>query len=135
MKFLTNQKVIQKIVIALILVILFSFSIPKPVQADWGGTLASPIISLVAAIADAVQHLMEWAMLGESSNFMKNWDTDLVERVEGDIPEDAATVPVEDNLDGSFIGLDAVNIPVITYTPEEIFSNRVPALDVNFIKP
>lgn len=135
MKFLTNQKVVQKILIALIMVILFSFSIPKPVQADWGGTLASPIISLVAAIADAVQHLMERAMLGESSNFMKNWDTDLVERVEGDIPEDAATVTVEDNLDGSFIGLDAVNIPVITYTPEEIFSNRVPALDVNFIKP
>ena len=49
MKFLTNQKVVQKILIALIMVILFSFSIPKPVQADWGGTLASPVISLVAA--------------------------------------------------------------------------------------
>lgn len=135
MKFLTNRKVVQKIVIALVMVILFSFSIPKPVQADWGGTLASPIISLVAAVADAIQHLLEWAMLGETSPFMKDWDTDLVERVSGDIPTDAATVTVKDNLDGSFIGLDSVNIPVITYTPEEIFANRVPALDINFIKP
>lgn len=135
MKFLTNQKVVQKILIALIMVILFSFSIPKPVQADWGGTLASPVISLVAAIADGFQHLIEWAMLGEKSNFMKPWDTDTVEREEGDIPKDAASVTIEDDLDGSFIGLDSVNIPVITYTPEEIFSNRVPALDVNFIKP
>ncbi len=135
MKFLTNQKVVQKILIALIMVILFSFSIPKPVQADWGGTLASPVISLVAAIADGFQHLIEWAMLGERSNFMKPWDTDTVEREEGDIPKDAASVTIEDDLDGSFIGLDSVNIPVITYTPEEIFSNRVPALDVNFIKP
>ena len=135
MKFLTNQKVVQKILIALIMVILFSFSIPKPVQADWGGTLASPVISLVAAIADGFQHLIEWAMLGEKSNFMKPWDSDTVEREEGDIPKDAASVTIEDDLDGSFLGWDSVNIPVITYTPEEIFSNRVPALDVNFIKP
>lgn len=133
MKFLTNQKVVQKILIALIMVILFSFSIPKPVQADWGGTLASPIISLVAAIADGFQHLIEWAMLGEISNFMKNLDSGTIDY--SDPEEGAATIEVEDKIDGSFLGLDAVNIPVITYTPEEIFANRVPALDVNFIKP
>lgn len=133
MKFLTNQKVVQKILIALIMVILFSFSIPKPVQADWGGTLASPIISLVAAIADGFQHLIEWAMLGETSNFMKNLDSGTIDY--SDPEEGAATIEVEDKIDGSFLGLDAVNIPVITYTPEEIFANRVPALDVNFIKP
>lgn len=133
MKFLTNQKVVQKILIALIMVILFSFSIPKPVQADWGGTLASPVISLVAAIADGFQHLIEWAMLGETSNFMKNLDSGTIDY--SDPEEGAATIEVEDKIDGSFLGLDAVNIPVITYTPEEVFANRVPALDVNFIKP
>ncbi len=133
MKFLTNQKVVQKILIALIMVILFSFSIPKPVQADWGGTLASPVISLVAAILDGVQHGIEWFMLGETSNFMKNLDSGAIDYSEPE--EGAATIEVEDKIDGSFLGLDAVNIPVITYTPEEIFANRVPALDVNFIKP
>lgn len=79
MKFLTNRKVVQKILIALIMVILLSFSIPKPVNADWGGTLASPFISLITAIADGIQHGVEWFMLGESSPFMKNRDSSAID--------------------------------------------------------
>lgn len=130
MKVFTKKNVTQKIVITLVILILTTFSIPKPVQADWGGKIAGPFFGLVVAILDGAQHMLEWSMLGITAPFMYN---------EGDseIPHESANtqVDVENKLDGTFYGIDAVNIPVIQYTPEEIFSNRVPALDINFINP
>ncbi len=37
--------------------------------------------------------------------------------------------------DGSYFGSSAYKIPVIEYSPEEIFANKVPVLNANFINP
>lgn len=40
-----------------------------------------------------------------------------------------------DKIDGELWGIGDYKIPVIKYSPEEIFANKIPALDVNFLKP
>lgn len=135
MKKFTNRRVSQKIIIVLLTVLMLNFSIPKPVNAV-GGVLMSPIVTLVTTVLDQIQHLLELAMLGETSSFMK--DRGSGEYEEG--KEDGIKVDISDmnkygQIEGSLWGFDAVNIPKIQYTPEEIFANRVPALDINFINP
>lgn len=130
MKVFTNKSVTQKIIIALVIVILTTFSVPTPVQADWGGKLISPILNLVIALFDGVQHLLEYAMLGETSNFMKDIGSGDYADTAGDV-----VITTDEFIDATFFGLNAINVPKITYTPEAIFSNQVPALDVNFINP
>lgn len=131
MKFFTNKGVVQKTVIAILIVILTTFVTPAPVQADWGGKLLSPIFAFVTAIFDGIQHLLEMTMLGETESFMKDIGSgtyDISGSVGGSITTDA-------EIDGSFFGIDAVQVPRINYTPEAIFQNQVPALDINFITP
>ena len=131
MKNFTNKGFIQKILIAIIIVVLMNFSIPIPVQADVGGKLMSPIITFFTAILDGCQHMLEWTMLGETADYMKSINSSAINR--DNLPN--KKIQVEQKLDGSFFGLDAINIPVITYTPEAIFANQVPGLDINFINP
>lgn len=132
MKFFTNKGVVQKTVIAILIVILTTFVTPTTVQADWGGKLLSPIFAFVTAIFDGIQHLLEMTMLGETEGFMKDiHDSDLY-----NLPgTPGGTIETDEPIDGSFFGIDAVNVPMIRYTPEAIFQNQVPALDINFINP
>lgn len=130
MKIFTNKNVVQKIIIAIVMVILVSFCIPTPVQADLGGKLMSPLVNLLTSLLDGVQHLLEYCMLGETATFMKDIKSNDYEK-----EEKGPKITVTKFIDATFFGLNAVNIPVITYTPEAIFANRVPALDINFIKP
>lgn len=130
MKIFTDKSVTQKIIIALVIVILTTFSVPTAVQADVGGKLASPVINLVVALFDGIQHLLEYAMLGETSSFMKDIGSGDYEDTAGEV-----TITTDEFIDATFFGLNAINVPKITYTPEAIFSNKVPALDVNFINP
>lgn len=132
MKFFTNKGVVQKTIIAILIVILTTFVTPAPVQADWGGKLLSPIFAFVTAIFDGVQHLLEMTMLGETESFMKDINDSNLYNMPGNV---GGSVEPESKLEGSFFGIDAVNIPMIRYTPEAIFQNQVPALDINFIKP
>lgn len=147
MRFFTNKGVVQKTIIAIVIVILTTFSVPAPVQADWGGKLLSPIFLFFTAIADGFQHLLESALLGETSGFMKDIQSDDYNKAsfvdlggsgapEGSVITDSSgNVWTNIEIDGSFFGIDAVNVPVINYTPEAIFQNQVPALDINFITP
>lgn len=130
MKIFTDKSVTQKIIIALVIVILTTFSVPTAVQADVGGKLMSPIVNLIIALFDGVQHLLEYSMLGETSPFMKDIGSGDYEDTAGEV-----TITTDEFIDATFFGLNAINVPKITYTPEAIFSNQVPALDVNFIKP
>lgn len=135
MKFFTNKGIVQKTVIALLIVILTTFAVPTTtVQADAGGKLMNPILNFIVAVFDGVQHLLEMAMLGETAPFMKDIDNS-----NNDTPYSTSggttTITTDEFIDATFFGINAVNIPVIQYTPEEIFSNRVPALDINFISP
>lgn len=130
MKFFTNKNVVQKIIIAIVIIILMNFSVPIPVQADVGGKLMNPVVNFLTSILDGFQHLLEWAMLGETSDYMKPLSSDHIVWSDEEV-----NVEIKDKLDGTFFGISEIKMPVITYTPEAIFSNRVPALDVNFINP
>lgn len=56
MKIFTSEKIWKKIVVMLIIVILFQFSMPKQVQADddmpLGGKLLEPVLDLVVFLGD-----------------------------------------------------------------------------------
>ena len=59
MKFLTNKSVIQKIVVAIIFVILFTFAMPVKVQAEgWfmekSIDLLKELVHLIAGLGDVV---------------------------------------------------------------------------------
>lgn len=133
MKFFTNRSIVQKIVIVILTILLLTFSVPKPVNAV-SNILLSPIITLSTSLLDSIQHLLEWAMLGETTNFMRDIDDPYYNRASDDNKSYTVTLGAGE-IDGSLWGRDDVNVPVIQYTPEEIFSNRVPMLDVNFINP
>lgn len=132
MKIITNKKIVQKIVIAILIVILTTFCVPIQSHADAGGKLMNPIVQFVAALFDGAQHLLEWTMLGRTESFMDELASN--HKVSSAPAGDNVKV-VDDFIDATFFGFNAINIPTITYTPEEIFSNRVPALDINFINP
>lgn len=136
MKFFTNRSIVQKIVIVILTILLLTFSVPKPVNAV-SNILLSPVITLSTTLLDTIQHLLEWAMIGETTNFMRDIDDPYYNRA-SDNSDDNKNYTVTlgaGEIDGSLWGWDDVNIPLIQYTPEEIFSNRVPMLDVNFINP
>ena len=134
MKKFAKKNTTQKILLMIVMVVLFNFAMPKPVQADTVGTIISPFFGLVGVIADGIQHLIEWAILGETESFMKS-----IEEGTAQSPMVLGLPTVEpidsSKLDGSFWGIDAVNIPVIKYSPEAIFAGKVPALEINFISP
>lgn len=132
MKFFTNRSITKKIVIVILTVLMLTFTIPKPVNADFGGILLSPMVSLFTGVVDVFQYLLEWMMLGRANYFM---DQTLEDVPASSTSQENATIKVDKKIDGSFFGWDKPNIPDIQYTPEEIFSNRVPALDINFINP
>ncbi len=132
MKIFTNRSITKKVLIVILTVMLLTFSVPKPVSADAGGILMSPLVSLITGIADIGQYLLEWTILGRPNYFM---DQTLSNAETSSTPPDKATITVDKKIDGSFFGLDEANVPDIQYTPEAIFANKVPGLDVNFIKP
>lgn len=62
MKIFTNKKVIQKIVIAILIVLSFNFITPTFSMANVGGALLDPIFDLLATIADAVVSGLQYFM-------------------------------------------------------------------------
>ena len=53
-KIFTNKNFIQKVIIAIIIMILFTFSVPTRAQADVGGVLLGPIFDLFSSIGDVI---------------------------------------------------------------------------------
>ena len=175
MKKITSKKGMQKIVIAIVIVLSFNFIVPNYSQADFGGVLLGPIIDFFAGIGDAVLAALQFFMYdggnalssaaGTAGEIIGDTVGDLVTLdVDGflnpfdafqedadkfkkngaaaygmevtDEDSDLATVTIpEKELDQGWFGLGTYQIPIIKYTPEAIFSNKVPALDVNFINP
>lgn len=62
MKTFTNKKVIQKVIIAIVIVLLFNFIVPSYSQASFGGVLLGPVIDLVAGIGDAIFAALQYFM-------------------------------------------------------------------------
>lgn len=165
MEKITSKKGMQKIVIAILIVLSFNFIVPNYSQADFGGMLLGPIIDFIAGIGDAVlaalQHFMydgeQGGVLSTAGGAVggvltifnpfdtfqvdvEDFTTEVAAEYDMEVTEsdreNLTTVQVpESELDDGWFGLGTYQIPIIRYTPEKIFSNQVPALDVNFINP
>lgn len=164
MKKVTNNNIVQKIAITILIVLSFNFITPTFSRADFGGVLFGPGVDLVAGLGDALMALLQTFMYGNveinlgggelnpleklSTVFMINAD-DYAKALESDegkeklrklgLYEDEITGTVkevnESSLDHGWFGMGSYSIPVVKYSPDMIFSNQVPALDANFISP
>ena len=146
-----------KIIIMIVIVTLFNFIIPNYSNADFGGTLAGPFIDLFAALGDAVLATLQffmydggfpgissWSILDGFNLFTISNENLLLEPtlkqydLDANAGEEDITINADDFDRGwrSIITLGiwekAYQIPVIRYGPEAIFSNDVPALDINY---
>lgn len=167
MKKIMSKKGMQKIIIAIVIVLSFNFIVPSYSQASFGGVLMGPIIDLLSGIGDVVLSALQYFMYdGEISlsggagavtnaagtiinpfdSFMlmrgsSDFDTKLAEY--GMSTDEEADITIDDNnFDKGWLGWipgqwndKDYGVPIIKYTPEAIFGNEVPALDVNFINP
>lgn len=146
MKFFTKKSTVQKIILALVVIILFNFAIPVQSRAnifgDMGGKLLSEIIKLVDSVGDVIMGLLNKTMLGTdeiySSVILDKDDPSVI--TEGAVAysngNEKGTRKEEiagkfDN--GLFSG--GWKVPNMLYCPENIFANKIRALDVNFIHP
>lgn len=143
MKKFAKKGTVQKTIIAILMVLCINFIVPTYSHAGFvGGVLINPILDLVASIGDVVESLLQWSMTGQMAAGESLLDSKiLVDEGSGDnrIKESSgdATISVnQDDLElGWFTNSNTYQVPIIEYTPEEIFSNKIPYLDINFINP
>ena len=131
MKFFSKKKNIQKIIIALVVLILFNFIVPTYSNADAAGVLSTPIVALLATICDSINCLMANFMVG-GLNWLEVYpdvNKSAAQNIIDENPYDpnlSTVVILKSDLNGSY------GIPNLTYTPGLIFSGDVKSLDVNF---
>lgn len=149
MKKLMNKNFIQKIVIAILIVLSFNFVVPNfscAVTADEiGGLLWTPVRMLVTGIGDTILYWLNFFFVGftydeaqqyleaplkpANLNAVAKFDSD----TEGFINQKGGKLEVQiDRSDDMGIKKE---IPIIEYGPDMIFANEVPGLDANYINP
>ena len=141
-KLLTNKNFIQKIMISIVAVVLLSFSMPAKSNAGFGGMLLDPLFDLVGTAFDVVTAGLQAFLVdgkfkpGEGSDLLNIFMVD-----KASIPDEIKAsgdynVYVEaDELDKTWTGKSNYFVPNLKYTPDKIFANKIPALDINFINP
>ena len=145
---LKYREKLRKIMVTIMILITCTFAVPNFSQADFGGKLFSPLVNLFAALGDVVIGGLQHWMLGTSSLWSATLRYDdvnvenMTEAIENGQSGSIATVTVAGkNLDRGWFGsffdgkYDDIAVPNIIYCPELIFSNLVPALDINFLNP
>ena len=140
MKICTKKSILQKTILVILTVLCVNFIVPTYSNAGVGGVLMQPIIDLTAALGDIFQSLMQWCMTGQVAKGESLLDSNImVDQGDSRIKEGSGTPNISvsvDQLDlGWFTNGENYQVPIIKYTPEEIFSNKVPYLDINFINP
>ena len=149
MKNHTKFNIIQKMVIALVIVvILFTCIIPKNVYADAGdiaGGLLKEVVQLFASLGDVIMGALNKFMLGSDEFFsamLAQDDVNLEEGsgswlVDGIQDEEVDVVVPADYMDERTFLLDAstYQIPNMLYSPENIFADNIAAFDINFLSP
>lgn len=157
MKIFTKNSIVRKIIIAIVIVILFNFIAPNISKAaddeDWGGVLFTPIQALLLGFGDVAMYLT-------SATLQADFKTDNIITISTDSTKWYEKLPNEILLNvitGGMYGIakynlttldklhiidapkeivpDVVDLPLFTITPEKIFSNEVPFLDINIINP
>lgn len=118
----------KKILMALVIVILCNFTFPMYSHADFGGVLLSPIRMFISAVGDiiisAVNSFFTGVWIGAS-------DAKAVPGSADDYNNDAAW---DENIKGWALGSNQIDWPTILISPQEIFSGKVMALNVNFLR-
>ncbi len=135
---------VQKMIASIMLVVVLFVAIPRPVQADENGfvqgVLLKPLVQLVASLGDIFMGVMNHFMLGTekiAGSVMLDKTTRNVD--EGSLAvskidtNKAVTRQVTEKLDGTLLG--DWKLPNMLYCPENIFANKIAALDINFINP
>ncbi len=157
MKKLMNKNFIQKIVIAILIVLSFNFVVPTFSRADFGGVLLGPVIDLIAGIGDCVmallQSFMDVVVYQSTDSTTLVWTEAVIAEYNRVVDKSGNThVPIDKrfytdgslkwvadidvaNFDRGWFGVSTIALPTVSYSPEKIFSNKVPALDANFINP
>ena len=144
MKIFTKKGILQKTILVILTVLCINFIVPTYSHAGFisnvGGVLANAMIDLCAMIGDAGASAMQWFMTGQFAAGDKFRDSAIMteqgdNRVKPANGETTMEVNVNDLDLGKNTDGDTYQVPVIEYTPEEIFSNKVPYLDINFINP
>lgn len=145
MKVFTNKDLLRKIVMILVIILLFEYAVPTNVSnADWGGALFTPIQALTLAIGDVGSTGLNLFIWNESTAILTLYkDESFIEgllwRVTfGVLHKQAKKVigPLIQKFtatDKDFV--DDIDLPMLLVTPDKIFANEIPLLDVNIINP
>ena len=153
MKILEIKSLKQKMILTLVILIICNFIFPCYSQATFGGKLIEPVKDLAAGFGDAFINLLQYIMLPGSPRAVSEISlAKLYAKYMQDHPDQYADIhtwiasldasvgtelrhwPLLRNLaDEDYYGGQV--IPLIVYSPAAIFSNLVPALDINFIHP
>lgn len=148
MKVFTNKGLIRKILIVLIVIILFEYAIPTNVSnADFGGVLFTPIQMLTLSIGDVAATGLNLFVLNQKTlpiltlnkdeptalKFLTNAYFNITLGVGGFIIKEVAKTVKNKFGEDDFV--DEIELPVVLVTPDRIFSNEIPLLDVNIINP
>ena len=147
MKIFTQKSTLQKIIITIVIVILFNFIAPNISMAKetFGGVLFTPIQALIIGLGDGIMYIISSALTGESVDNILTISTDSTLAQVGRFVLGAAGGAV--SAGGGLIQLDSdtysnkelfpekLDLPIFAVTPDKIFANEVPFLNVNIINP
>lgn len=162
MKFYTEKTITNKIIIALVIVTLLNFICPNISSASIGGILFKPIKDILLVIADGVMSIVQAMIYGTnlSVSFLTIKHKDAWKPTADGIITGIVTavtlivivVATGGLALGAIIGIAATSafagyvvtqvnanaipptfkLPIFLLTPEAMFANEVPLLDVNF---
>lgn len=162
MKFYTEKTITNKIIIALVIVTLLNFICPNISSASIGGILFEPIKDILLVIADGVMSIVQAMIYGTnlSVSFLTIKHKDAWKPTADGIITGIVTavtlivivVATGGLALGAIIGIAATSafagyvvtqvnanaipptfkLPIFLLTPEAMFANEVPLLDVNF---
>lgn len=151
MKIFLQKSFLQKIIGILIVLIIFSFIAPnymglvskadKEIQEfestemddddSISGIIISPFIGLVNLLADSVASLFQTFMVGDAGAVMTS-DVSSYAKVSDDEKTEStkrANIVINKDYGGT------TQYPNFAFSCEEIFANKVPMLDINFLNP
>ncbi len=144
MKIFAKKGILQKTILVILTILLINFIVPTYSHADWGGVLADPFLDFFASIGDAIINLLQRCMMGDwgagfsISGFQVESDKFFSEDKYANhrTTEIGEEIDVDTKLTRGLFGIgNNYHIPLATYSPEQIFTNNVAGLDINFIDP
>jgi len=149
MKFLTNKKFTQKIIITIIAIITLNFCAPmRSYCTDWGdvgGKILKEVVQFVVAVGDVVVGALNNFMLGTDGYGSAMVSRETVQFNQEDSKstfyvgnDDKVNIVIpngEMDEKSPIIDTHAYEYPNMLYSPESIFGNKVGMLDINFLRP